>query len=392
MSSGAAVGSSGRGGTLRLAASIAAIGVVSLVVWYRAKRNKRKQRRAQRKRQKQQREFLARQQQQHQRYGSSSYASASPKLSSSRSPHSDPKHRPPTRTILINTGDPAALDGLFEQAAQKSHQVKNLMNGDKLMLYGLYKQALVGDAVLNQLEPSHFHIVAHAKYHAWKKFAGMRPLEAKMNYIQAVQELEMGATRSTASSTSELSFDDDEYNDDDDDGLDAAFGTAIGFGHKQSTLAHNQYSDDEEDDDDDDEDPNDMSPEAQLRRAARQGDAWRIEKVMRAFPKLDPNSSDASGQTALHFCADQGNVPAVQLLLELGANPNAVDEDGISVLQVAVISDKVPVAKVLLAAGALPDQTDCDGDSPRSCVDESNCYAMKQLFHNTLPVFEGTAA
>ncbi|KAI8989356.1 acyl-CoA-binding protein [Pilobolus umbonatus] len=59
--------------------------------------------------------------------------------------------------------------------------------GDKLNFYGLYKQAVVGDIML--LKPSSRMVVQYAKWKAWDRLRGVRPIDAQKMYIDALIQL-----------------------------------------------------------------------------------------------------------------------------------------------------------------------------------------------------------
>ena len=104
------------------------------------------------------------------------------------------------RTLEIKISDEELLQ-LFQKATETSRTLTNLAHGDKLLLYGLYKQATVGD-VSEEQEPSKFDVIGHAKYEGWLKFKGM-PVEAAMrSYIQVV--LEFSSATSMEYETEEL--------------------------------------------------------------------------------------------------------------------------------------------------------------------------------------------
>lgn len=243
------------------------------------------------------------------------------------------------------------LMDLFQGSARIANSLKHISNGDKLMLYGLYKQATVGDCP--EQAPSPFNIVAHAKHASWCKFQGMRQKDAMIYYMQAVQQLKNGENISA----------------DDDEGDDGGMGGMGGMGLKPSMPAEEE---------EDDEPEENEAPEITLRRAASSDNINSMRQCMGRGAKV--NSTDENGQTALHFCADRGFEKGVELLLQKKADPNAADLDGISVLQAAVISDHVAVCKLLLQKGANPDLEDTDGDSPRSCALEDGSAEMKALF------------
>lgn len=58
---------------------------------------------------------------------------------------------------------------------------------DKLVLYGLYKQATVGD--VQGKRPGMLDLVGRAKYDAWAECAGMSVPHAEAGYIAEVDRL-----------------------------------------------------------------------------------------------------------------------------------------------------------------------------------------------------------
>jgi len=65
---------------------------------------------------------------------------------------------------------------------------------DKLLLYGLFKQATVGD--VNNDCPSIFYSIARMKWHAWNTHRGKTTDQAKSEYIIVMKRLisEIGIT------------------------------------------------------------------------------------------------------------------------------------------------------------------------------------------------------
>jgi len=61
--------------------------------------------------------------------------------------------------------------------------------GDRLRLYGLYKQATLGDAPAPKLTWT--HIIDNQKLRAWEALRGMGETEAKERYVQALDEIDM---------------------------------------------------------------------------------------------------------------------------------------------------------------------------------------------------------
>lgn len=76
----------------------------------------------------------------------------------------------------------------FEEAARESQTLSARPdNNTMLRLYGLYKQATVGD--VNSSRPSQFDFVGRAKWDAWEKLKGSSTQEAMQMYIDLVAEL-----------------------------------------------------------------------------------------------------------------------------------------------------------------------------------------------------------
>lgn len=261
------------------------------------------------------------------------------------------RRRRGTNSKALATLSDSELTKRFQQATETSRTLTNLAHGDKLLLYGLYKQATVGD-VNEDNEPSRFQVVEHAKFEGWLKFKGMPCEAAMLSYIQVVQEFS-SPTHPMEYETEEL----DMFN---------------AMGARPSTLASQQ------------EEENDDSTITPLQRAAQDGNLKDIKQVLENTADDDTpttvNTADESGQTALHFAADRGHAEIVQTLLEAGANANAADLEGISVLQAAVIAGHSKVAAILLKYGANPNQVDMDGDSPISCARDDGSDEMKKLF------------
>jgi len=271
------------------------------------------------------------------------------------------------------------LEVKFDQAslqAKEIFQTGKIGDVDKLMMYGLYKQAVIGDR--NVEPPSKLDIVAFSKYNAWGKFTSM-PMEiAMVKYIEVVNHFASKFKLTTQNNGDDKHFVsprgngkdigdeliDNTASDDDDHSLFDSVSLA-GFGIRQSTLMDTQHSDSD-------------SPLSTLQNAARLGDVSLLKKSLNNG--FNVHEADETGQTALHFAADKGYNDCITVLLEAGANVNATDGDEMSVLQIAVISGHVDSVALLLRAGANPDQQDTDGDTPRTCAEDDNNIMIIALF------------
>mmetsp|Transcript_19050 Transcript_19050/g.56698 ORF Transcript_19050/g.56698 Transcript_19050/m.56698 type:complete len:88 (+) Transcript_19050:127-390(+) len=76
----------------------------------------------------------------------------------------------------------------FDAAAAAAKELPgSIANDDKLALYGLFKQATVGD--VNTAKPGILDLSGRAKWDAWDKKKGMSQDDAKTAYIALVAEL-----------------------------------------------------------------------------------------------------------------------------------------------------------------------------------------------------------
>ncbi|XP_039141502.1 acyl-CoA-binding protein-like [Dioscorea cayenensis subsp. rotundata] len=85
----------------------------------------------------------------------------------------------------------------FEEHAEKAKTLpENTTNENKLILYGLYKQATVGS--VNTSRPGLFSPKERAKWDAWKAVEGKSQEEAMNDYITKVKQLHEEAATAAA--------------------------------------------------------------------------------------------------------------------------------------------------------------------------------------------------
>ncbi len=82
------------------------------------------------------------------------------------------------------------LQTRFESSIEKGKALSSQGNETLLELYGLYKQATVGD--VQGEAPSGFDFRGAAKYAAWEKRRGMTSDEAMQTYIDLIDQLAAG--------------------------------------------------------------------------------------------------------------------------------------------------------------------------------------------------------
>lgn len=81
---------------------------------------------------------------------------------------------------------------IFDKAAEEAKSLpSSLSNDNKLILYGLFKQANVGDC--NTSKPGILDPKGKAKWEAWNKLAGKSQEDAKSEYVEKVSQLKAAA-------------------------------------------------------------------------------------------------------------------------------------------------------------------------------------------------------
>ncbi|KAL0223820.1 hypothetical protein P9112_003210 [Eukaryota sp. TZLM1-RC] len=75
----------------------------------------------------------------------------------------------------------------FNQKAKDVQSLPSCSNENKLTLYGLYKQATIGDN--NEKAPMKLNVVNYKKWDAWNQNKGMSKDEAMNQYISLVDSL-----------------------------------------------------------------------------------------------------------------------------------------------------------------------------------------------------------
>lgn len=80
------------------------------------------------------------------------------------------------------------LKAEFEAAAEAVKQLKSVSQADQLVIYGLFKQANMGD--VTGARPGMFDPKGKAKWDAWDANKGMSSEDAMKAYIAKVKELQ----------------------------------------------------------------------------------------------------------------------------------------------------------------------------------------------------------
>ncbi|KAK7367087.1 hypothetical protein VNO80_09096 [Phaseolus coccineus] len=98
------------------------------------------------------------------------------------------KIQQPDQSLCFPTKTLMGLQEDFEQYAEKAKTLPpNQTNENLLIIYGLYKQATVGD--VNTARPGMFNMKDRAKWDAWKAVEGKSKEVAMNDYITKVKQL-----------------------------------------------------------------------------------------------------------------------------------------------------------------------------------------------------------
>jgi len=90
--------------------------------------------------------------------------------------------------------------------------------------------------------------------------------------------------------------------------------------------------------------------DSQLMNSVKNGDLAVLKELLQ--DSVDVNEQDEQGWTALSWAAGKGDLEAVQLLLDKGADVSKVGRDQRTPYMIALAADKVEVARALRAAEA----------------------------------------
>ena len=209
----------------------------------------------------------------------------------------------------------------------------------KLLLYGLYKQALNGDAPEN-LEIS--GPVRLAMANAWKREKGKTREEAAQDYVALLDKHRKGWRK----------FIDDEES-----------GGASDF-EEYPSAKFSKLSE-----------PTKRTPKAEPSALVEDNDLKGLEKYLSKHPgEIDALNSD--GLAALHIAVDRGHLEIVKFLVSKKAKINITDPYGDTPLHFAAVLDRLEIAKLLVNAGADKNARNFSGDIP---VDMAESEGMKVL-------------
>ena len=257
-------------------------------------------------------------------------------------------------TQLLEGLDAAKIDCTspeFLEAAETAKTIRGLSNETQLQLYGLFKQATLGDAATSgQKKPWAIDMVGSAKWAAWRDFEGFPREAAARGYVYVVQTMlprpqgsGSGSSSSSSSSGGGGGSSGSSSSGSGGGGEPAGAGSIFdGMGVTTSTQAASdqaafqlqgagccEWRDGEE-----------------LFRAVVEGDA-EVVRALLAAPACQVNARSTGLMTPLHFAVDRGNAEVVALLLAHGADAGLVDAEGQPPMTLAAICEYVTLTLTL---------------------------------------------
>lgn len=222
---------------------------------------------------------------------------------------------------LEDTQPIGELEATFNKAAGHLQALVSSLASDKLLyFYGRYKQANDGDC--NTTKPGIFSYQARQKWDAWNAMKGKSKDEAMKEYIEEISNIDP----------------DWELKAKGGDGPKTGWVTV-------SSLAKNE---EEKDISDAEKTPFDWVKENNVEKLKSLDSSemnikdedgmsllhWAADRdfpdiLLFLLGNVDINVKDADGQTALHYAASCGNVKALNVLIDNGADQKIRDDDGL---------------------------------------------------------------
>lgn len=200
---------------------------------------------------------------------------------------------------------------------------------EQLCLYGLYKQATVGDIPREGSECFDSSTRRTLMHGAWADLVGVSASDAERRYVDLI-ETHCPFWREGAGESLEGSWD------------------------KVGSMPVEAIGQDSVE--------KDESAIGKLCELCAQGKMERVEAALASDPDL-VHASDKDGMTCLHWASDRGHADIVRALIALNCDVNQQDDCGNTALHIAVMADQKDIVRLLLDAKADTSIVNTDGDS-----------------------------
>jgi diazepam-binding inhibitor (GABA receptor modulating acyl-CoA-binding protein) len=211
----------------------------------------------------------------------------------------------------------------FNASAERAKAMANVPDVQRLELYGLFKQANVGD--VDTKRPWGFDMVNAAKWDAWKKYEGMDREYAMLCYVYYVDFVLTDAGKNNS-----------------------YLGTSV------SILVPPAQEDWEESE--------------EIFSLVNDNDLSAVQAYLKKYPLSANIRSSSNNLTPLHYASDRGFVKIIEALLPYVADINAQDEDGNTPVMTAAISSYKEAVSLLIDNNADISIKNTDGEN---CISSS---------------------
>ena len=105
------------------------------------------------------------------------------------------------------------------------------------------------------------------------------------------------------------------------------------------------------------------------------------------YAELEPgavfiDTKNSTGESPIHWMASLGDVQAIELLAQAGANLSAQDASGNTALHVAVSLGHAPATRALIAGGTIVSLRNADSQTPADIARSRGIEKLIGLFSN----------
>eukprot|EP01084_Bolivina_argentea_P065232 118917_1 len=241
----------------------------------------------------------------------------------------------------------------------------SLSTDDQLQLYGLYKQANIGDN--NKSEPSKLHFADYAKWQSWNTHKNKTKLQAKKEYFEFVYDKIIKTFNLNVLLFNENEEIPEDISKEMNENQNESSGHSMSFGIANSKMEQFEFNEELHGD------PNELFNKFDLTEIEVNNKCLNEIKDYILEHKIDINKQNENGTTFLNFAVDNDKYELTKLLInKFNANVNLGDDMGYTPLHCAAMSGNKQVIKLLIENGANINAKSNDDDEIPADLAESD--------------------